>query len=65
MNEVISLAPKVRYNPIRVVADQTYSDLMNDVMVSMDAFRQTRMISYLVQAQSAINALTERAQAGL
>lgn len=64
METIVSIG-KARYSPSRINPDQTYTDLVNDVMVSMDAFRNTRMVQYLHTAKDALDALVDRAKAGI
>ena len=52
---------KKRYNPSRIIPDDTYGKLLNDVMVSMQSFQQTQIISFLDQAKDAVDALHQRA----
>lgn len=64
MESIVNIG-RTRYSPLRITPDQTYTDLVNDVMVAMDAFRNTRMTAYLHTAKDALDALVERAKAGI
>ena len=50
-----------RYNPLRIIPDDTYGRLLNDVRVSMDSFQSTQLIVFLDQAKDAMDALHQRA----